>query len=350
MDESETSNRLDPLALQRQYWDTWVELTNQALGAAASGEPRAPGLGADGLFKWWEAVSNTAPPTTHDFLERLLAISQSYFEIGERFAGSPTQDSAGILNQWLDNLHKAYRSVIEGTAPPPAPGGRGHAFWDLPLDTWHRTFSAMLPIPGDYLHATKDAGVARVTAAEVRDQLDRVLAVPAVGYSREAQDQHQRLLRLILDYFETLEEYSVGFARVGIRSIEHFRKKIDDVAAPVDALRTLYDLWVEAFEEVYSEYVMSPEYSALYGRMVNALVAVKHQGSQLVDEVLESMNMPTRREVNTLHQRLHELRRQNNFLRAEMELVKERLDGAAAARTANPPLAAKSPAGHEQPT
>jgi hypothetical protein len=72
----------------------------------------------------------------------------------------------------------------------------------------------------------------------------------------------------------------------------------------------------------------------MYGEMVNALMAVKHHGSLLVDEMLESMNMPTHREINTLHRRHHETRRDLRALRSEVEQLRDELRGSSAARTA----------------
>src|SRR6185369_9435648 len=127
-------------------------------------------------------------------------------------------------------------------------------------------------------------------------------------------------------YLRALTDYNFALMQVGARSTERFTKKISEQDAPVNSLRKIYDLWVDAFEEGYAEFAMSSEHAALFGRMVNALIAVKHQGSLLVDEALESMNMPTRREINTMHLRVHEARRANFTLRAELELIRDRLD------------------------
>jgi len=53
--------------------------------------------------------------------------------------------------------------------------------------------------------------------------------------------------------------------------------------------------------------------------MVNALMAAKRQGSILVDEMLEAMNMPTRGDIAAVHRRLHDTRAEVFRLRAKLE-------------------------------
>jgi len=158
-----------------------------------------------------------------------------------------------------------------------------------------------------------------------------------VGYSRESQEQYQQLTRLVLDYQKAMQDYAIALSKVGVKSTDRFQEKLTEATAsngePVSSLRDFYNLWVDACEEVYGEYSMSSEYSEMYGEMVNAMMAVKHHGSLLVDETLESMNMPTHREINTLHQRLHEMRRDYRSLRDEIEQLRDERQRPPAAAT-----------------
>jgi len=70
---------------------------------------------------------------------------------------------------------------------------------------------------------------------------------------------------------------------------------------------------------------MTPEYAKIHGRLVNALMAVKQKLSHLVDESLGGLNMPTRRELRTLQDRLQESRREYKALRVEVELLREQM-------------------------
>ncbi|MBI3897208.1 MAG: class III poly(R)-hydroxyalkanoic acid synthase subunit PhaE [Gammaproteobacteria bacterium] len=318
----------DWLVSQQKYWDAWLNFTRQTLSNASGSKDTAAATWVDNLSSWHGAISAAVPSTARDFFEQMMLVCQSYLTMAQRLVGGDPQNPGTVLDQWLSNLQSSFSAVSETTTGRTDRRLRNaRALWDMPFDTWQRTWSSMLPLPGDYLQAVQDEGMARVSG-RLSDRIDRFLAIPAVGYSREAQDQHQRFLRLMLDYGRTLQESQLGFARVGTQSIENFRRKLSEqpADAPIDTLRKLYDLWVDACEEIYAKYVMSEEYSLLHGRLVNTLMAVKHHGSLLVDEMLEGMNMPTRREVNSMHRRMHETRRENHALRAEIEQIKELLE------------------------
>lgn len=333
MDERPISS--DWLTAQQKYWDAWLDLTRQSLAFAVPGE--APGPAAEGLRRWWEAVAPAVPPPTQELFGRLVDLSRPYLEMAEQFADRTTEDSGAALDQWLDGLNQAFgateRSAVS-TSGSDAPAAA--ALWELPLDAWRQAVSALLPISGDVLNSAKQADPVRVRV-ELKDKRERLLSIPGIGYTRELQEQYQQLWRRVADYIEALQHYELAFVRLGRRSIENFRKRLDAAAAraPIDSLRQLYDLWVDACEEMYVEYVLSDEYAALYGRLINALSAVKQQSSVLLDDMLEGMNLPTRREIDTMHRRIHETRRENRTLRADLERLNERLERSGTASSAD---------------
>ena len=126
--------------------------------------------------------------------------------------------------------------------------------------------------------------------------------------------------------------------------MERFEQKLKALASDgksVGTARELYDLWVDCCEDVYGEYVATDEYAELHAELVNTLMQVKRHAGALTDEFLGAMNMPTRREVNTLHRRLHETRREGKTLAAEIAAIKEQMERA---------LEPKRPAGETAPT
>jgi hypothetical protein len=75
-------------------------------------------------------------------------------------------------------------------------------------------------------------------------------------------------------------------------------------------MREIYDIWVDCNEDAYSDYVFTEEFSDLYGKLTNALMAVKLNGQNMVDEFLKTMNIPTRHSMNTTNRRQQQLRRE----------------------------------------
>jgi len=161
-------------------------------------------------------------------------------------------------------------------------------------------------MPGDFLQDFKTNNFREVT--------DKFLSVPGIGYTKESQEQVQEGIRLWNDYQRTANEYIHAISKVGLDALEAMRFRILEMAEKgevINSLREIYDLWVDSNEKAYAAYVYTDEYSEIYGRMTNALMAVKKHSSNTVDEMLASLNMPTRKTVNAMLERQQELRREH---------------------------------------
>jgi len=306
------------MASQRAFWDTWSRLYQQA-AEPGSGGFSVPWTAA--LEVWQKSVS---PPTSEPgqaFLQGLLRQGKVFLRVAEDFTklagnakGTEWQEVfQGKVNDWKAMLTAGspadMTQAMRGLMP----------FFELPLETWTRTVSGFSVLPGDFLQALKPEGLRQATD-EVHDQIGRFLSVPSVGYTREWQDQNQRGARLVLHYQRASQEYLNAHARLGVDTIERFSKRVMERAETgqeITSLREVYDLWVDAGEAAYSEFVLTEEYAAIYGRLVNALMALKHHSQNLVDEAVGAANLPTRRDMTTLQCRQQEVRRQIAALRSE---------------------------------
>ena len=159
------------------------------------------------------------------------------------------------------------------------------------------------------------------------DPLGTMLEAPGVGYFREPQAKQQKGLQLGLEYQQANQAFNQAFLRVATESIQGFQArilKVDADSAP-KSLRELYDLWVDISEEHYAEFAMSEEYQELYGDMVNRLMIMKKHYSEIADDTLRAMNLPNTREVDTMQERLQQVRRDNFVLKKEISEIKSML-------------------------
>jgi class III poly(R)-hydroxyalkanoic acid synthase PhaE subunit len=184
-------------------------------------------------------------------------------------------------------------------------------------------------MPGDVFRALRPEGLTRAPG-DIHGRLDQFLSSPALGYTRESQEKYQKLHRVMLHYQKAMHDYNIAMSKVNLEAVELFQRKMHQLSetdTEITSVKELYVLWVDACEEVYAEYAMSDSYAALYGELVNSLMAVKRQTSRIIDEFLESMNMPTRKEVSTLHKRVQETRRDYNRLKEDsVEEMREELE------------------------
>ncbi|WP_296897863.1 class III poly(R)-hydroxyalkanoic acid synthase subunit PhaE [Thiohalocapsa sp.] len=341
----------DWLKLQQRYWENLADMSRKAMGLEA---PRQNPWEA-AMDQWWQAVSPAASDPSKQFMNRLMEQGKAYFATVERFtrglAGADGSAGWDALNKTLDEMQRGFTDALSsgfGANPFAAGGSTGAAedamhrmlgFWEMPLDNWQRMMSSMTPaMPGDLLR--------NMPHEQVKENFDRMLSAPGLGYTREEQAQYQDLMRRGMDYQRAFQDYMGFFAKLGIKSVERLRDFVQSRASegkPIDSARDLYDSWVSCCETVYAEDVNTPEYARIHGQLVNAQMALKNRMSVMVDETLGALNMPTRSELRTLQDRMQETRRENKRLRREIDSIRRQIAERPAASPARA-AAAEAPA------
>jgi polyhydroxyalkanoate synthase subunit PhaE len=319
------------LEYQRQYQNTWLALGSKPDSGAFPFEtfndsnPWAAALG-----QWWQVESTRVTPPVRDFYTRLVEQGKVYFRTAEGLNKAFRQaaevgDSAPRWQDAMNNTLAGLREVFSSHRPDVQGAAyQAIAFWELPLNMWRRAMSSTSILPGDFLQNVNALGVGQVRD-ELHGHMDQLLSAPAIGYMREDQEKTQTLVKLASDYQQALQEYVATFGEIAAKCVEALRQRLEARIAedkPVESLREMYDLWVDGSEQAYVEYVRSDHYGEVYGRLVNSLMKLKRHGTMLVDEALGAMNMPTRAEVDTLHRRLQEVRREIKALQAAIESLK----------------------------
>jgi class III poly(R)-hydroxyalkanoic acid synthase PhaE subunit len=315
----------DWIEANRQYWDAWTRAWRPPAEQPTPAAGPPPGLPwADIADRWWKLMMPPAPPSSRQVLDQLVEQGKTFLQFGEDLTSSLAR-TGGF--QSPDDWQRALKAIADswqaGFAQPPGAAGLA-AFWKLPLDTWSRTASSASVFPGDFLESHKPEAWGRFADGLHRD-LERFLSVPALGYTREVQEQGQDLVRLTLEYQRAFQAYAMTFQDLATGTVDRLQRRLADRAKrrePVTSLRGLYDLWVDSSEEAYFELVATDAYAEVYGRMVNALMALKNHGRNMVDEVVGAFGLPTRHGLGTLQQRQQELRREVVALRRELSEIR----------------------------
>jgi polyhydroxyalkanoate synthase subunit PhaE len=317
---SESNEWID---LQRKYWDAWSQLYQQTLNSNLM-PAKLSNPWAQALDHWWKAVAPGVPQENQDLIQKMMESGKSFFGISEeftRFLGNlsePAKSWGNWQGLFLSRIGELKTTLSQASTEGATKAMRGlFPFFEMPMDTWTRTFSSASPLPGDFLQVLKPEGL----ADDLHDRIGRFLSVPGVGYTREWQEQAQRGARLLLDYERALQEYMQIHSKASIDTLERLSKKVivrAEQGEEIKSLREIYDLWVDCCEEAYNDIVFTKEYQDVYGSLVNALMAFKYHSQGMVDEVMGALNMPTHKGVTTLQCRQQELRRELMEIRSRL--------------------------------
>jgi polyhydroxyalkanoate synthase subunit PhaE len=323
MTEITPSGSNEWIDLQRKYWDAWSQLYQQTLNSNLM-PAKLSNPWAQALDHWWKAVAPGVPQENQDLIQKMMEPSKSFFGISEeftRFLGNlsePAKSWGNWQGLFLSRIGELKTTLSQASTEGATKAMRGlFPFFEMPMDTWTRTFSSASPLPGDFLQVLKPEGL----ADDLHDRIGQFLSVPGVGYTREWQEQAQRGARLLLDYERALQEYTQLHSKAGIDTLERLSKKVigrAEKGGEIKSLREIYDLWVDCCEEAYNDIVFTKEYQDAYGHLINALMALKHHGQSMIDELMGALNMPTHKGVTTLQCRQQKLRREFMDIRSRL--------------------------------
>jgi len=337
------------LDAQKQYMDTWMKMSQPGKswpGAQAPFGWGGAGTWADPMQQWSRLMTQALPQGSQDASTRLFDLGKSYMKMGETFWQLLQQgkEFTGQESDWMEAMKKVFSQACAaaGTSGQETDPWSGFAtFWGLPLNTWERFACSFSPLPGALEKALRPEGGA--VPSDMTKAVRQMLSMPPVGYTREWQEQAQEWAQLYMEYAKAMQEFSQLLGKVSQRAAELFGQKIAGQlreGKTPEGLRAAYNLWIDCGEDAYAEVMGTPDFPHMQAQMVNALMRLKRHEQAMMDEVMTALNMPTRRELDTTHQRVHGLQRQLGALQDAME---ESLTAAGQEAQDAPRAAARAP-------
>ena len=289
---------------QNQYMDAWSSFQN-FMPNSSSGIPPM----AEAMNSWWKSASPSLSGQNHDFYSKMMQQGQTFYFMGEQFSKilEGMKDASKQSEDWqtaLNNQFESMKSMFEG-----GNAGMQGAFTSSP-----------------FMMAGFDNE--QIKIADMTSSIDKLLSVPGLGPDREVQAQMQKGIKLLGEYQQVSSEFQTQISKVGVEALEDMRLRIIGMAEQgkeIKSLREIYDLWVECNEKAYAELVYTDEYSELYGRLTNALLAVKQHQGKVMDKLLAKLNMPTRQGMNTVLKRVQEMKRGQSKSAAKIAALENEL-------------------------
>ncbi len=276
-------------------------------GMPGAGFGQPPGW-PKGLEQWTRMFADAGKQS--ETAERLQNSAKSYLAMIHSMFGAAAAQQAGMgathanpMQSWLESL----RSVAAPSAGFGLPGMDSYSL--------NNPFAkALRDMAG---HGAKGFTEMPAAFAPFIEQLRQDglswLKVPAFGVGREHQEHYQKTAIAFVEYSQALQNYNALMGKASQRGFELFEVKLTERGESlrsIESLRALYDLWVDAAEEAYAEIALSEEFAKVYGELANTQMRARAQVQAEVERVSTDLGMPTRSELNSLHKRVHDLRRE----------------------------------------
>jgi len=178
------------------------------------------------------------------------------------------------------------------------------------------------------------------------------LSMPAFGMNRESQERKQAMMQAFADYQDQNNRYNTLMFKASRLGLDKFESKLAERSEPgreITSMRGLYDVFVDAAEEGYAEVALSAEFREVYGALVNSQMRVRQSVQDEVERSTASLGMPGRGELDTVHQRMHDLRKRVAELEEKLNQMNELATAAAGANPAGDAVAPQATATDEPP-
>ncbi len=279
-------------ALQQQYWNAWSDATRGVVQPPQANTPWQEGL------EQWSKMFGTSSKQT-ETADRLISSAKNYVGLMQSLLGAAAgKMPAGFaVPNWIDALRNGFN----------IPGAdamfRDNPFTKIFADMRGPNAMGFDKLPNSFapfLNQMKQEGLSWLHA-------------PAFGFARERQEHYQKMTAAFVDFQDALGRYNALMLKSSQRSFEIFESKLgehDEPGRQIDSMRALYDLWVDAAEDAYAEIALSEEFRKVYGDVVNSQMRVRQAIQQEVERMSTDFGMPTRSELNGVHKRLQDLRRE----------------------------------------
>ena len=278
--------------LQSQYWNAWSDATRGTVQPPAASTPWQ-----EGLEQWSKMFGGASKQ--NDIAERLMSSAKNYVAVMQSMLSAATgkMPTGFAVPNWSDALRNGFNMP-----------GMDAAFRNNPFAKIFgemrgpnvQGFGNLSENFAPFLNQMKQEGLSWLHA-------------PAFGFAREHQEQYQKMAAAFIELQEAIGKYNAIMLKSSQRSFEIFESKLgehDEPGRQIDSMRALYDLWIDAAEEAYAEIALSDEFRKVYGDVVNSQMRVRQHIQQQVEKMGSDFGMPTRTELNSVHKRLHELRRE----------------------------------------
>lgn len=242
-----------------------------------------------------------------DYTQMFAQMGAPFLNMFQTTASTQSSDTQRMAQSWLDTQRQYWQTALENLQATPATPGVWPAFTPHPTAPH---FSAFMGMSGGAAGPGSAFADMMRGSGRAFDPLDQLASLPGLGYLREKHEEFARLYKAWQAHEAAQQKYNAEMLRIMLEALARFETSIAAPDKPFTSLKDVYAHWVNISEDVYARFAASPAHTAIYGEVVNTLSAVKRELSVVVDQWAAQMNLPTRAEVDSLHQRMHDMKRE----------------------------------------
>jgi polyhydroxyalkanoate synthase subunit PhaE len=314
---------------QKTVWEKWFELAKEAPAAQPGSAAQWGKLASDAFEGWFGSDGSTAKGAA----ERLIASQEAWIrsldlakevwksiaakiESGEDWQSAVTRYVAELRDELIHSPERLLHSTEKLS------------------ELWRLYIAEFLKLAQPWVASWQKAETHFQAAATGNrsalvelsrlywDSFDqtfgRLIQSPALGSTRELNDKFAKTFAAWQEWREASTEYYVIMVEAATRVLEKALQEIGSIAERGETIQSLRQ-WAQPFEKVadpvMTEIFASDKFVQAQARVLNAAMAYWLCRREIVEEFLKFGDMPTRSEVDEIHQTLYEQRKEIKALK-----------------------------------
>ena len=307
--------------LLRQWTElgtAWTKAGTAAGAAAGAGESGAAGAAASAFPGAATGGVGSADDIARHFLrqcEQYLGVSRSLWELlGRASASTDNEQRARLFTDGLGGLQQQFANLWAAT-----PFGAASVAATNPFNPGATAGAvpgmANFAIPGFGMPGNGMPGFGMpgfgMPGFGAPGQAAAAFNMPALGPTRESQESMQRLAQLGMRCAQAQLQVSGQWNDIigkALRELgERIAPRLRSGGAPA-SMKEVYDLWVDSAESVYAQAARGAAFVQAQAELTNSLSQLRSAQRELLEEWARQFDLPTRAELNSIHQQLRELK------------------------------------------
>ena len=348
----------------------WVEQAQAMTRAWMTAQPTAAAGGSlvGDWMQQWQALARSSlrgwPAESEDVSRevatRLFTGEHAFLKVAEMAFGmmSAVAPKIDVGDEWVELLRQFLGQMREdmprGQSPWMSPEGVAATTGDV-TELWRLYSLELQRFFGPWGSAYQDAAAnfaeagrgdptamhktfaGFVDAYEVT--FGRFLSASAVGSTRESTEPLLKGFDAWVEMNRAAVDFQTELANTDMHAVEALMRRLVDMGEKgehITTVRGFFELWVDNHEKAYNELFGSDSFATIQGRFVNASLIYRRRQAELLDELMETVGLPGRKEVDQIHRHVYDLRIELRWMKRDMRGLRRELE-AAAASAGGPP-------------
>ena len=153
------------------------------------------------------------------------------------------------------------------------------------------------------------------------ESLGSMMQSPILGPTRELSSKILKGFDVWTELYRATADYQVLLSDIQYKSIEALMKELVSLyeqGKKVKDWREFQQIWSVVADRIFEEAFRADENLKIRGKFINTLNRYRLQQQSLLEEWMKLMNLPTRSEVDEMHQTIYALRKEIKQLKKQL--------------------------------